>query len=97
MLHRLLVGKPPLPAKVRPARLLGNISGAPPALEESLRRWLDSEGQGVSASDVAIELKAIIDSTSTEFWSGAPTTGARVVERTSMIMLGDEDDDEPTK
>lgn len=91
MLHRLLVGKAPLPASDRPARLLLDVAGAPPLLEESLRAWLDANGEGVAASDIATTLKAIIDATSTEFWAGAPKTGPHVpVPRTSMIVLGEE-------
>ncbi|MDB4934796.1 MAG: Protein kinase [Labilithrix sp.] len=95
ILHRLLVGRPPLPAKVRPTRLLTNVAGAPPALEASLGRWLASEGEGIAAADVANELKAIIDAANSEFWSGGPTSsGAHELPRPSMISMADPDDDE---
>ena len=91
MLHRLLVGTPPMPAGQRPTRLLMNVPGAPPLLEESLVRWLDADGEGISATEIATTLKLVIDATSTEFWSGAPTSGPHVpVPRTSMIVLGEE-------
>ena len=99
MLHRLLVGRPPLPAAVRPSRLLTNVNGAPLALEEALGRWLLTEGEGLMAAEVSADLKAIIDAANSEFWAGGPSgSGAHPLPRPSMIsMTGaapDEDDDE---
>jgi serine/threonine protein kinase len=97
ILHRLLTGRPPLPAKARPARLLMQVNGAPPALEAALARWLDTEGEGIAAADVATELKEIIDAGNSEFWSGAPSSsGAHELPRPSMISMAtvDDDDDE---
>ena len=94
ILHRLLIGRPPLPPHLRTGRLLTNVAGAPPALEEALARWLSTEGEPITAAEMAIALKAINDATSTEFWSGAPTsaTGSQLIpSRTSMIMIADED------
>lgn len=95
ILHRLLVGRPPLPAKARPKPFRLHLNGAPPALEDALGRWLDAEGEGIAAADVAAELKAISDASHGQFWSGAPVKREpHVLPRTSMIMLGDEDDDD---
>ena len=95
ILHRLLVGRPPLPAKVRPARLLTQVAGAPPALEEALGKWLASEGEGVTAAEIAADLKSIIDAANSEFWSGGPSSsGAHPLPSPSMISVVDEDDDD---
>ncbi len=102
ILHRLLVGRPPLPAQARPARLLSNVNGAPPGLEEALGRWLYGEEE-IGAIDVASELKAIIDAASSEFWAGGPpsSSGAHALPRPSMISVAgpsvesvESDDDE---
>lgn len=102
ILHRLLVGRPPLPAQARPARLLSNVNGAPPGLEEALGRWLYGEEE-IGAIDVASELKAIIDGASSEFWAGGPpsSSGAHALPRPSMISVAgpsvesvESDDDE---
>ena len=98
ILHRLLVGRPPLPAAVRPARLLGQVAGAPPALEEALGRWLASEGEGVAAAEIATDLKSIIDAANSEFWaggspSGPSSSGAHPLPRPSMLGVADEDTD----
>jgi eukaryotic-like serine/threonine-protein kinase len=97
IMHRLLVGRPPLPAKARPARLLAQVAGAPPALEEALGRWLASEGEGIAAADIATELKTIIDAANSEFWSGGPSSsGAHRLPSPSTLMVAatDDDDDE---
>lgn len=95
ILHRLLTGRPPLPAKARPARLLTHVNGAPPALEAALGRWLDAEGEGIVAGDVAAELKEIIDAGNSEFWSGGPSSsGAHPLPRPSMISMATIDDDD---
>jgi hypothetical protein len=94
ILHRLLTGRPPLPAKARPKPFRLNLNGAPPALEAALGRWLDAEGEGIGADAMAAELKAIGDAAHGQFWSGAPQRGTHVLPRTSMIMLGDDDDDD---
>jgi serine/threonine protein kinase len=95
ILHRLLTGRPPLPAKARPARLLTQVNGAPPALEAALGRWLDAEGEGIAAGDVAAELKEIIDAGNSEFWSGGPSSsGAHPLPRPSMISMANVDDDD---
>jgi serine/threonine-protein kinase len=95
IMHRLLVGRPPLPAKVRPARLLAQVAGAPPALEEALGRWLASEGEGVTAADIATDLKSIIDAANSEFWSGGPSSsGAHPLPSPSKLNVVDPDDDE---
>lgn len=92
ILHRLLVGRPPLPAKARPKRLLMQVAGAPPALEEALGRWLASEGEGVAAAEIATDLKTIIDAANSEFWSGGPSSsGAHPLPRPSMIEVVAED------
>jgi tRNA A-37 threonylcarbamoyl transferase component Bud32 len=98
ILHRLLVGRPPLPAKARPARLLANVNGVPPGLEEALGRWLYGE-EGIGAIDVAVELKAISDAANSEFWSGGPpsSSGAHALPRPSRISMAavpDEPDDD---
>ena len=100
ILHRLLTGRPPLPAKARSARLLGQVAGAPPALEEALGRWLASEGEGVAAAEIANELKTIIDAANSEFWSGGPSSsGAHPLPSPSRISIvadevpPDDDDD----
>jgi hypothetical protein len=97
ILHRLLTGRPPLPAQARPARLLMQVAGSPPALDEALGRWLASEGERVGAADIANDLKAIIDASNSEFWSGGPSSsGAHPLPRPSQITvvanLGDDDD-----
>ncbi len=99
ILHRLLVGRPPLPAKARPARLLANVNGAPPGLEEALARWLYAEGEEIGAIDVATELKNIIDTANSEFWAGGPSSsGAHALPRPSMISIAEpsftDDEDE---
>lgn len=90
ILHRLLVGRPPLPAQARPARLLSNVNGAPPGLEEALGRWLYGEEE-IGAIDVASELKAIIDAASSEFWAGGPpsSSGPHALPRPSMISVAE--------
>ena len=102
ILHRLLVGRPPLPAQARPARLLSNVNGAPPGLEEALGRWLYGDEE-IGAIDVASELKAIIDAANSEFWAGGPpsSSGAHALPRPSMISVAgpsvesvESDDDE---
>jgi len=104
ILHRLLIGKPPLPAEARATPFRTNVSGAPPALDEAIGRWLASNGVGVGAGEIAAELKAISDASHGEFWSGHTEAAGRssgqiqvaretqVLPRTSMILLGDEDD-----
>ena len=96
ILHRLLVGRPPLPAKARPARLLVNVNGVPPGLEEALGRWLYVEGEEIGAIDIASELKAIIDAANSEFWSGGPpsSSGAHALPRPSRISLAAMPDEE---
>ncbi len=101
ILHRLLVGRPPLPAKARPARLLTSVNGAPPGLEEALARWLYDEGEvNLGAIDVASELKAIIDAANSEFWSGGSppsSSGSHALprpSRISMAAVSDDDDGE---
>jgi serine/threonine protein kinase len=92
ILHRLLTGRPPLPAQARPKPFRLNLNGAPPALESVLGRWLDAEGEGTLAAEMAAELKAISDASHGEFWSGAPVPReTHVLPRTSMIMLGDDE------
>ena len=99
ILHRLLLGRPPLPAKARGTLKL-NVAGVPPALEQSLARWLDADGEGLTADEMMTDLLEIRNASHGEFWSGAraetqPPPGARVsvVPRSSMILLdGDEDD-----
>ncbi|HSO32816.1 MAG TPA: lipopolysaccharide kinase InaA family protein [Labilithrix sp.] len=101
ILHRLLLGRPPLPAKVRSTLKL-NVTGTPPALEQSLGRWLDTDGEGFTAEDMATELLEIRNASHGEFWSGAkaqpqpPSAGrVSVAPRSSMIFLeGSEDDDD---
>jgi serine/threonine protein kinase len=95
ILYRLLLGRPPLPAKARPTAFKLNVSGAPPALEQALGRWLAADGQGLSAVDMAAELKAINEAaTGTFFAGGSSQSGARVVPQSSMIMLDDDEDKE---
>ncbi len=100
ILYRLLLGQPPLPAKVRTTLKL-NVAGIPPTLEQSLGRWLDADGEGVTAEMMTTELLEIRNASHGEFWSGArsetqPPPGARVsvVPRSSMILLDGNDDDE---
>jgi len=70
-------------------------------LEQSLGRWLDADGEGVTAEMMTTELLEIRNASHGEFWSGArsetqPPPGARVsvVPRSSMILLDGNDDDE---
>ena len=102
ILHRLLIGRPPLPPKARSTLKL-NVAGVPPALEQSLGRWLDADGEGFRAEEMAIELLDIRNASHGEFWSGAqapppPSRGpsVSVQPRSSMIILGPEDDDDTT-
>jgi serine/threonine protein kinase len=93
ILHRLLTGRPPLPAHARQKPFRLTLNGAPPSLEQSLGNWLDAEGEGVGAADMTAQLKAISDASHGEFWSGAPVPqGTHVLPSSSMIMLDDDDD-----
>jgi serine/threonine protein kinase len=104
ILHRLLIGKPPLPPEARTTPFRTNVAGAPPSLDEALGRWLLANGEGIGAAEIAAQLKAISDDSHGEFWSGAtdapgmgsPDRGSvretQVMPRTSMIVLGDEDE-----
>ena len=102
ILHRLLVGRPPLPPQVRSTLKL-NVAGVPPALEQSLGRWLDAEGEGLTAEEMATDLLEIRNASHGDFWSGTQppavqiTRGASVSvqPRSSMIILeGPNDDDD---
>jgi hypothetical protein len=95
ILHRLLTAQPPPAAADRPRPFRLALNGAPPALDEALGRWLDADGEGVAAAEIAKELKAISDASHGEFWSGAPSAReTRVLERTSVIVLGEEEEEE---
>jgi hypothetical protein len=101
ILHRLLIGRPPLPLKARTALKL-NVAGVPPALEQSLGRWLATDGEGFTADEMAMDLLDIRNASHGEFWSGAQSEPAQrkgavsVQPRSSMIILGDDDgEDEP--
>jgi tRNA A-37 threonylcarbamoyl transferase component Bud32 len=102
ILHRLLIGRPPLPAKARTALRL-NVAGVPPTLEQSLGRWLDADGEGFTADEMATDLLEIRNASHGEFWSGAqapsqapPARGPKVSvqPRSSMIILEGPEDDE---
>jgi hypothetical protein len=100
ILHGLLVGRPPLPTEARSTLKL-NVAGVPPALEQSLERWLIADGEGFTADDMAVELLAIRDASHGEFWSGKPPLltprgkpSVSVEPRSSMIILEGPDDDE---
>ena len=96
ILHRLLFGRPSMPPAERPTPFRLNVTGAPPALGEALARWLTIEADGLTAADMATELKAISDAAHSDFWSGAPTSGPRVMPHTSMIMIdGDPTGEDP--
>jgi Lipopolysaccharide kinase (Kdo/WaaP) family len=103
ILHRLLVGRPPLPPQARTTLKL-NVAGVPPALEQSLGRWLDADGEGFTADEMATDLLEIRNASHGEFWSGAPSQplptrgpSVSVQPRSSMIILEgtDEDDEKP--
>jgi serine/threonine-protein kinase len=101
ILHRLLVGRPPLPAKARGTSALKlNVPGAPPAVEQAVGRWLalPEEGESITAADVATELKAIVDAWSGEAQAappppGAVTGGPRMLPKSSVLFFDDEDDE----
>jgi hypothetical protein len=97
ILHRLLLGKPSMPPIERPTPFRLNITGAPPALEDALAHWLSVEAEGLTAAEMATELKAISEAAHTDFWTGAraATTGPRVMPHTSMIMLDAADPSDP--
>ncbi|MBX3191097.1 MAG: hypothetical protein KF819_29135 [Labilithrix sp.] len=98
ILHRLLVGRPPLPAKIRGAQLKLNIAGMPPGVEEALGRWLalDPAGESITAGDVAAELKSIVDagSDAAQAVSMPPgvDTGVRMLPKSSIIFFDEEDE-----
>ncbi len=101
ILHRLLVGRPPLPLKARTALKL-NVTGVPPALEQSLDRWLATDGEGVTADEMATDLLEIRNASHGEFWSGSSSEAQQrrasvsVQPRSSMIILeGNDEPEEP--
>ena len=92
ILHRLLLGMPPLPTKARTAKVRIAIPGVPPLMEETLEKWLAAEGEGFTAQDMADELKALVDASHELPRSGPELPGPRVVPKTSMIVFDGEDD-----
>jgi len=98
ILHRLLIGRPPLPLQARtPLKL--NVTGVPPALEQSLGRWLATDGEGFTADEMATDLLEIRNASHGEFWSGAQSESQQrkasvtVQPRSSMIILSNDDDE----
>lgn len=95
ILHRLLLGRPPLPREARIGTFRSGVAGAPPRLDAAIDAWLATDAEETTAAEIAVELKAISDAAHGEFWSGVPvpSRGTQVIPRTSMIVLGDDGDD----
>jgi len=93
ILHKLATGKPPLPPGARSGPIKLNIPQAPPRLDDALDQWLDPKAEGLEPAEVASELKVLVDAAS-DIYGGTKDTGTRVIPRTSMIVIEDEDDDE---
>ena len=98
ILHRLLLGTPPLPASAR-GELRLTVAGIPPAFEQALARWLACDGEGLAAEQMATELLEIRDAAHGEFWSGNTPSGDEpepisVRPRSSMIILEGNDPDD---
>ncbi len=89
ILHRLLYGKPPSPPGTPPGPRLVP-TGAPPRLDELVRAWWGSQGEGISAAEIASELKFLVDM-STEI---PGTKGPRILPKTSLIIIDDEEGSE---
>ncbi len=99
ILHRLLTGKPPLPAKARAGPMKLDVRAAPPRLAHALEQWLDPDAEGLEPAEIASELKSLVDAAVDIYGKQGvrevPTEGTHVIPRTSMIVLGrarDEDD-----
>ena len=92
IMHRLLLGTPPLPAKAR-GELKLTVAGIPPAFEQALGRWLACDAEGLTADAMATELLEIRDASHGDFWSGKTPSGDEepppisVRPRSSMIIL----------
>jgi hypothetical protein len=99
ILHRLLVGRPPLPAKARSGRIKLEVRAVPPRLEDALEQWLDEEAEGLEPAEVASELKVLVDAASDIYGSAGaaavPVRGTHIIPRTSVIMVEDEADPDP--
>lgn len=101
ILHRLLLGRAPVPGQPLGTTLRNHVAGVPPALETALSAWLGADGEGVTAAGVVAELKAITDAATGQFWSGQTAPGGSTsgaLPRPSMIMVeapesGEDDDD----
>ncbi len=95
ILHRLLLGRPPVAGQPLGTTLRNQVAGVPLALEAALGAWLDGNGEGVTAAGIVAELKAITEAATGQFFSGAPAGGSTsgVLPRPSMIMVeGSESD-----
>jgi len=71
--------------------LKGDVDAAPPViLELYLPRWKGARGTEVTANEIAIELKALVDAGSEAPTSNRPMPGPRVLPKSSVIVF-DED------
>lgn len=71
--------------------LKGDVDAAPPViLELYLPRWKGARGTEVTANEVAIELKALVDAGAEAPTSNRPMPGPRVLPKSSVIVF-DED------
>jgi serine/threonine protein kinase len=99
ILHRLITGAD-IPADAQTVSLPPSLTKAPPTVEYVLSRCLLPGVQQIMATDLATELKGLVEASTDLYGSQTQRTsrGPRVV-RTSLIELGDadvEDDEEPT-
>jgi|GEM_PF-2047544 len=93
ILHRLLVGRPPLPARARTGKLRLGIAGAPAALDDALDRWLADDVPTVTAVEIADTLKRFVDASSELPRSGPEAPGPRVLPKTSLIVFEGEEEE----
>jgi hypothetical protein len=103
ILHRLLLGTPPLPVQARGALKL-RVAGIPPSLEQALADWLATDPSSFSAEAMATQLLEIRNASHGDFWSGAtslpsgstePLGTISVNPRSSVLILGGTDSDDP--
>ena len=99
IVHRLLTGMPPLPAKARASGLGSTIAGAPPEVSESMSAWLAAADHGTEllASAMATKLKALVDPQSEEQpRATSPSLTTEIVlpklSRTVLPAMDDDDD-----
>lgn len=98
IVHRLLTGMPPLPAKARANGLGTKIPGAPPGVAESMSEWLAAADQGseLLAGTMAAKLKILVDPQSEEQpRAAAPSLTTEIVlpklSRTVLPAIDDDD------